>query len=179
MLQFQKFTNYICSDIKTYLPIYWELFINEVTKHTDYTLEHLELQVNDDHIYFYHNDGTRDNFFQFFCIVNRNSYHDNPEARMEHWENNWKEIPQFYDGKLTKLEQLSYLLDFKYIKSYIDAYIRDRKIDITLDEDKSCNKCDCDGRIYDRKQKDYIYCKDCGGLKIVLPGIKMIKMIRQ
>ena len=176
---YQLFVNYICSDLKRYLPIYWKLFIDEVCKHTYYREEHLELQVNNDHIYLYHNDGTENNFFQFIAITSRNSYQDTPEERFREWclPTNY-DLPTLFEGELTDTKELSHLCDMNYVKSYIDSYIRDQKLDGLLDEDKSCTKCDSDGMVYDKKD-NYNYCPDCGGLKMILPGIKMINMIRQ
>jgi len=56
--------------------------------------------------------------------------------------------------------------------------MRDRKINTILHGDDSCTECDSNG-VIDDDSDDYNYCTSCGGLKIILPGIKTHKMIRQ
>ena len=178
---YQLFVNYICSDLKRYLPIYWKLFTTEILKHTSYKLEHLRMEINDDHIYFLHDGGSIETYFQFIAITSRNTCHDKPEDRFKEWclPTNY-DLPTLFEGELTqKLNfKLPHLTDMNYVKTYIDTHIRDQKLDGVLNEDKSCTKCDSSGIVYDKKGNDK-YCEDCGGLKMVLPGIKMIKMIRQ
>ena len=111
-------------------------------------------------------------------MTNRNTCHDTAKARFKEWclPTNY-DLPTLFEGELTQELNLPHLTDMNYVKTYIDAHLRDQKLDGVLNEDKSCTKCDSSGIVYDKRGND-TYCKDCGGLKMVLPGIKMIKMIQ-